>query len=135
MKAPARSDRQPKVDPRTVSRVKKICLGLPEATLLTFEHVPHLGFRVAQKNFAVYTVDHHGDGRICLGVRAEMGENSELVASDPERFGLPKYMAHHGWVEYYLDLPHRPPEWDEVTELVRDSYRIQAPKRLTALLD
>jgi predicted DNA-binding protein (MmcQ/YjbR family) len=124
-----------KEDPKVVARVKKICLALPEASLVTHEHVPHLGFRVAdRKNFAYYTMDHHGDGRICLSVRAEKGENAELVASDPERFGLPKYMAQHGWVEYFLDLLSRPPDWDEVAELVADSYRLQAPKRLLKLL-
>ena len=57
------------------------------------------------------------------------------MASDPERFGLPKYVARHGYVSYFLDLPNRPPDWDEVDELVRDSYRLQAPKRLVRLLD
>jgi hypothetical protein len=59
----------------------------------------------------------------------------ELVATDPERFGLPKYVARHGWVTYYLDLPGRPVDWDEVAELVQESYIIQAPTRLAPLLD
>jgi len=84
---------------------------------------------------AWFTVDEHGDGRVALGVRADAKENEALVAADPERFGLPKYVARHGWVTYYLDLPDRPVDWDEVAELVRDSYRLQAPKRLSRLLD
>jgi hypothetical protein len=63
------------------------------------------------------------------------GENEELVATDPERFGLPKYVARHGWVTYYLDLPGRPVDWDEVAELVQESYIIQAPTRLARLFD
>jgi hypothetical protein len=58
----------------------------------------------------------------------------ELVAMDGERFGLPKYVARHGWVRYYLDLADRTVDWDEVKELVRDSYRIQAPTRLVRSL-
>ena len=41
----------------------------------------------------------------------------------------------HGYVSYLLDLTHRPVDWAEVTELLRDSYRLQAPKRLVRLLD
>ena len=46
--------------------------------------------------------------RIALIVRAEAQENEGLVASDPQRFGLPKYVARHGYVSYFLDLPDRP---------------------------
>jgi hypothetical protein len=80
-------------------------------------------------------VNEHGSGRIALIVRAAPKENEELVASDPERFELPKYVARHGYVSYFLDLPKRAVDWDEVTELVRDSYRLVAPKRLARELD
>jgi hypothetical protein len=115
-------------------RVMAICLALPEAEVVE-RHPPHCGFVVGKKNFVWYTVNEHGDGRITLIVRAEPHVNEELFASDPERFGLPKYVAQHGYVSYFLDLPERPPDWAEVTELVRDSYRMQAPKRLVKLLD
>ena len=93
-------------------------------------HPPHRGFRIGARNFAYYTVDEHGDGRIALVVRAEPGVSGSLVARDEERFALPRYMARHGWVTYYLDLESRPVEWAEVEALVLDSYRLQAPARL-----
>jgi predicted DNA-binding protein (MmcQ/YjbR family) len=117
-----------------LKRLTTICLALPEATA-DDRHPPHRGFVVNKKNFAWFTVNEHGDGRVALGIRADAKENEALVASDPERFGLPKYVARHGWVTYFLDLPDRPADWAEVTELVRDSYRLQAPKRLGRLLD
>src|SRR5207237_10195216 len=117
-----------------LARVTTICLALPDAGA-DDRHPPHRGFVVGKKNFAWFTVNEHGDGRVALGVRADANENEELVASDPRRFGLPRYVARHGWVTYYLDLPDRPVDWAEVTELVRESYRLQAPKRLTRLLD
>jgi len=120
-------------DPDVLACLTSICLALPEATA-DDRHPPHRGFVVNKKNFAWYTDNEHGDGRAALGVRAGAGHNEELVASDAGRFGLPKYVARHGWVNYYLDLPDRPVDWDEVTELVTDSYRIQAPKRLIRLL-
>ena len=115
-------------------RVIAICLELPEVEVAD-GHPPHRGFKVGKKNLGWFTVNEHGSGRIALTVRAAPHENEELVASDPERFELPKYVAHHGYVSYFLDLPTRPVDWDEVTELVRDSYRLVAPKRLVRLLD
>ena len=120
-------------DPDLLNRLTAICLALPEASA-DDKHPPHRGFAVGKKNFAWYTENEHGDGRVALGVRAGGRENEALVASDPDRFGLPKYVAHHGWVTYYLDLPGRPVDWTEVIELVRDSYRLQAPARLARLI-
>ena len=115
-------------------RVIAICLELPEVEVVD-SHPPHRGFKVAGKNLGWFTVNEHGSERIALIVRAAPQENEALVASDPERFELPKYVAHHGYVSYFLDLPKRKVDWDEVTELVRDSYRLVAPKRLVRLLD
>jgi hypothetical protein len=103
-----------------LDRATNICLALREATA-DDRHPPYRGFLVGKKNFAWFVVDEHGDGRIGLGVRAAPGEKEELVATDPERFRLPKYVACHGWVTYYLDLPGRRVDWDEVAELVQES--------------
>ncbi len=118
---------------RVLARLTSICLALPEAEA-NERHPPHRGFVVAKKNFAWYTVHEHGSDHIALGVRAERKDNEALVASDPVRFELPKYMAHHGWVNYFLDVRGRPVDWTEVEELVRDSYLIQAPRRLARLV-
>lgn len=116
-----------------LARLTTICLALPEA-VADDRHPPHRGFVVNKKNFAWFTVDEHGDGRVAVILRAAAKENEALVASDPQRFGLPKYVARHGWVTYFVDLSDRPADWAEVTELVLDSYRLQAPKRLIRLL-
>ena len=116
-----------------LARSTTICLALPEA-VADDRHPPHRGFVVNKKNFAWFTVDEHGDGRVAVILRAAAKENEALVASDPQRFGLPKYVARHGWVTYFVDLSDRPADWAEVTELVLDSYRLQAPKRLIRLL-
>jgi hypothetical protein len=55
-----------------------------------------------------------------------------LVASDPARYFVPAYVGHKGWVGARLDVDQ---DWDEMTELIEDSYRMIAPKRLAALLD
>jgi hypothetical protein len=54
-----------------------------------------------------------------------------LVASDPARFFVPKYVGSKGWVGIRLDVD---PDWAEIAEIAEDSYRMIAPKRLVARL-
>jgi hypothetical protein len=79
-----------------------------------------------------HTVDHHGDGRISLSLRAAKGENETLVASDPDTFFMPPYVARHGYVGIRLDRSEV--DWEEVRELVTDAYLIAAPERLSKLI-
>jgi len=60
------------------------------------------------------------------------GDNKSLASSQPARFYLPDYLASKGWVGLRLDIGKI--DWDEVAELVRGSYRLIAPKRLTAVV-
>jgi hypothetical protein len=113
----------------SVDRVSEICRGLPECEI---EGDQHHKLSVAGKTLGWHTVDHHGDGRISLSVRAPKGENEALVASDPDTFFMPPYVAHHGYVGIYLDRPNV--DWDEVRELVTDAYLLVAPKRLSKLV-
>lgn len=92
----------------------------------------HTGFQVRAKKFAWYLDDHHGDGKVALSVRLSPGVNRELTELHPDRFFLPAYVAQHGWVSLRLDTGKI--DWDEVELLVRDSYRLQAPRRLAALV-
>lgn len=112
-----------------LERLRTICNDLPECEIAGDQH--HR-ITVAGKPMGWYTVDHHGDGRISLAVRAATGENEALVASDPGKFFMPPYMARHGYVGIHLDRPRV--DWDEVEELVTDAYAIAAPKRLSKLL-
>jgi hypothetical protein len=113
------------------ARVAETCLALPEAIEETMNQ--HAAYLVRNKKFAYYLDDHHGDGRLAVNCRAEPGENEALVAEDPVRFYIPPYVGPRGWVGLYVDLDDV--DWDEVAELVADSYRLVAPKRLSALLD
>ena len=115
---------------RTIDEVRRICADLPECEV---EGDRHHKLSVRGKTMGWHTVDHHGDGRVSLTVRAARGENATLVATDPEKFFLPPYVAHHGYVGVHLDLDDV--DWDEIRELVVDAYRLVAPKRLAASLD
>ena len=113
----------------SVERLLNICHGLPECEVAGDQHHK---LTVAGKTMGWHTVDHHGDGRISLSLRAPKGENEALVASDPDKFFMPPYVAHHGYVGIYLDGPNV--DWGEVRELVTDAYIIAAPKRLSKLV-
>lgn len=106
-------------------RLRAICLALPEA--MEKEAWGDPTFRVRDRIFAMFK---QGDGRPSLWCKALPGSQTVLVGADPERFFVPPYVGHRGWVGMRLD---RWPDWNEVAELVRRSYRLTAPKRLGRL--
>lgn len=117
---------------RRKARLTEICEGFPEAASEPSGHGPHVVYRVRKKTFAWYVDNHHGDDRISLWVKVTLDEQQALVGSDPERFYSAPYMGQHGWVGARLDLPDV--DWDEITELLTESYRLIAPKRLVEQL-
>jgi len=108
------------------ARLTEICHALPEVT--SEGHEPHVIYTVRGRNFAYFQEDHHGDGRVALVCKAPPGENAALVATDPVRFFTPSYVGRGGWIGLRLDTGSV--DWAEVAELVHDSYRLVAPKRL-----
>lgn len=114
----------------TLSRVTEICLAFPEAERTYGGQ--HARFLVRGKTFAYYLVDHHGDGIAGLTCKAPPGAAEAMIAAGPVRFYRPDYLGPKGWVGLRLDLD--PIDWTEVAELLTDSYRLIAPKRLAALV-
>lgn len=107
-----------------IDRLRAICLALPEAQEKEAWGDPT--FRVRDR---ISAMEKRGDGRISLWCKAPPGSQAVLIGADPERFFVPPYVGQKGWVGVRLD---RDPDWDEVAELVRRSYRLIAPKRLAA---
>lgn len=70
----------------------------------------------------------------CQGMELEgIGDYLEIDRPRPlvfERFHVPKYVGHHGWVGLWLDLPDI--DWSEIGDLLADAYRMTAPKTLVA---
>jgi hypothetical protein len=109
-----------------LKRLRALCLALPEAEEReTWEEAT---FRVRDKIFAMHIADD-GDGRPALWCKAPPGSQTHLVEADPERFFVPPYVGHKGWIGMWLD---RRVEWREVKVVVERSYRMTAPKRLVA---
>jgi phosphoribosylglycinamide formyltransferase-1 len=117
-----------KVDAR-LKRVTEICAKLAESTMT--RHGSHAGFVVGKKTFAWYLDNHHGDGIVAITCKVAPGDNELLAKAQPERFYLPAYIGSRGWVALRLDAGEI--DWEEVRELLYESYRRLAPKKLAAL--
>jgi predicted DNA-binding protein (MmcQ/YjbR family) len=117
--------------PDLLHEVAEICLSLPEAT--REDANGHAMFAVRGKKFAYFLNDHHGDGIVSVCVKVTPGQGVALMGADDDRFYRPAYMGPRGWIGLRLDLGEV--DWAEVRSLVTGSYRLQAPKRLSSLID
>ena len=114
-----------------LDRVRAICMALPEATERPSHGAPTF-FIAGKKTFVMFHDDHHGDGILGLWCAAPPGAQQELVDEEPERFYVPAYVGHRGWIGVRLD---RSPDWSEVAEIIEDAYRAVAGPRHLKLLD
>ncbi len=115
--------------PSPLVRLRKLCLALPEAHEVIAWGEPT--FRVRNKLFAMYASagNHHGAGRPAVWCKAAPGNQELMIAAEPRRFFRPPYVGPSGWVGVWLDGRVR---WGQLADLLRDSYRMTAPKRLLA---
>jgi hypothetical protein len=118
--------------PSPLARLRKLCLALPEAHEVEAWGEPT--FRVRNKLFAMYAhaENHHGGGRPSVWCKAGPGNQAAMVQANPDRFFVPPYVGPSGWVGIRLDSGV---DWAEVGELMRDAYRLVAPKRLLSTLN
>lgn len=118
------------VDPaereRTLERLRQICLGLPE-TSERLSHGAPTFFVHGKRAFLMVMTDHHGDGRFAIWCAAPDGMQRMLVEADPERFFVPPYVGHRGWLGVRLD---RTVDWNELAGIAEDAYADVAPAKL-----
>ncbi len=109
-----------------LATVREICLGLPETSERLSHGAPTFFVR-EKRSFATVWDDHHGDGRFALICAAPEGMQAELVAGDPERFYVPPYVGHRGWIGVRLD---RSFDREETAGIIEDAFAEVAPARL-----
>ncbi len=114
--------------PSPVARLRKLCLALPEAHELEAWGEPT--FRIRNKMFAMYAApnNHHGGGRPAVWCKASPVNQRLMIEAAPDRFFVPPYVGPSGWIGVWLDGKI---DWKELGELLADSYRMIAPKKLT----
>jgi len=116
---------------QALQRIREICTSLPEVSERPSHGSPAFFIR-GKKTLCMFVDDHHGDGILGIWCPAFPGVQEELVEQEPERFFRPPYVGPSGWVGVRLD---RQVDWDEVREILTDSYRKVAPKTLLKQLD
>jgi predicted DNA-binding protein (MmcQ/YjbR family) len=109
-----------------IVRLRAVCMALPEAS--ERETWGDATFRVRDKIFAM---GRGGTEINAIYCKARPGVQEMLVATDSERFFLPAYVGHNGWIGVNLNAGT---DWEELEDLITESYRMTAPKRLSALI-
>ena len=115
------------VDDDALERLRDICLAFPEAS--EQGGVGRPTFKVRQKIFAMR---HLMDGRLSVWLKAPPGAQGALIQASPDIFFMPPYVGRHGWVGAWLDADL---DWGLLADLIEDSYRMTAPKRLVKQMD
>ena len=105
--------------------VREICLHLPETTEVISHGFPN--FRVADKTFATFSVNHHGDGRVALLLAMGPGAQLYHVTIEPQYYFIPPYVGSRGWVGIELN---KRLSWKTVALRVWEAYEWIAPGRL-----
>ena len=110
-----------------LDRIRKLCLALPEAEEKPFGGHTAPSFRVRDKLFVMTSEDGTS-----MTLKGRPGVQQALVGDDPTRFFVPRYVGAKGWVGIVLGIDQ---DWDEIGELIEESYRMTAPKQVAARLD
>ena len=113
---------------RTIpAAVRELCLAFPDAE--EFESHGSPNFRARKgKVFAVWALNHHGDGHVGLWLNTPALEQSRLLASSKHLY-KPAYVGPSGWIGIELN---KGISWKRVCELVHMAYVNSSPAKLVA---
>lgn len=111
---------------RMLERLREICLALPETSERLSHGAPTFFVR-DKRAFLMVLTNHHGDGRFAIWCAAPAGVQGMLVESDAEKFFVPPYVGHRGWLGVRLD---RDLDWAELAGIAEDAYAEVAPPKL-----
>jgi predicted DNA-binding protein (MmcQ/YjbR family) len=125
-----------KVPDDIVKRIRALCLALPEVTVRADEpqtpaRSTAQSFDIRRRSFCLLVAREDSAGKPVplLVLRAGPDEREALLAT-----GHPFFASRAGR-DRIVVLLTGDTDWEEIRELVTESYRILAPKKLTALLD
>jgi hypothetical protein len=117
-------------------RIRALCLALPEVTVRADDSLSPArsqahSFEIRRRSFCllVARADPAGRPMTVLVLRADPEERRALLAA-----GHPFFPTRAGRDRVGVVLDDET-DWAEIRELVTESYRILAPKKLSALLD
>jgi predicted DNA-binding protein (MmcQ/YjbR family) len=119
--------------PRSIPKaVRELCLAFPFAEEFESHGSPNFRSREGSRKgkvFAVFALNHHGDGHVALWLNTPALEQSRLIASAPKHIFKPQYVGPSGWIGVELN---RGFSWKRVIELVHMAYTNSSPAKLAA---
>ncbi|WP_181764812.1 MmcQ/YjbR family DNA-binding protein [Streptomyces albidus (ex Kaewkla and Franco 2022)] len=116
-----------------MDRLERIAARLPEAERVDIEQWgDHPTFRVRGKNF----VFCDGEARH-LSLKLSREEAAAVAATDPGVEPAGYGLGRHGWIALTLTPGEDQDEdrWQQITEWVRTSYTLVAPRRLARIVE
>lgn len=108
-----------------IRKLRSMCLALPETTEGSAFGVPV--WRAGKKTFACT-----GHGRDGMTLMFWVGVDRQAMLTADERFQIPAYMGHNGWIS--IDVTEHA-DWEEIRALMLESYRHFALRRMLDALD
>ena len=115
-----------------LDEVRRICGALPEVSERVSHGSPTFFVREKKTLCTLHQYDFHGEPGTSLWTAGPPGVQQQLIDDEPERSFRPPYVGHRGWIGVRLD---HDVDWTEVDTIVRDAYRLVAPKTLVRQLD
>ena len=113
-----------------MERLEALVATLPEAVRVDIEAWGgEPTFRVRNKNFVFASKDATN-----LSFKLDKEEAAAVVASDDNAFPTGYGLGRHGWVSVKIRQRCSAAKWQEVTEWVRTSYTMVAPKKLAKIV-
>lgn len=112
--------------------VRELCLAFPGVEEFESHGSPNYRARDGARKgkvFAVFALNHHGDGRVALWLATPPLEQSRLIASAPKAVFKPPYVGPSGWIGVELN---RGFSWKRVIELAHMAYVANSPPKLVA---
>jgi hypothetical protein len=132
----ARASAPVEISEEVLERVRALCLALPEVTVrvdesLVSQRSTAYSFEIRRRSFCLLIAVAGASGKPAplLLLRADSDERVALLSA-----GHPFFAPRVGHGRVGVMLTHDA-DWQEIRELVTDSYRTLAPKKLTAPLD
>jgi len=112
---------------KTIERVRKICLAMPE-TMEKLSHGEPTWF-ARNRVFVTLSNNHHNDGNVAIVCNAPEGAQEALVEAEPEHFYRPPYVGSAGWIGVRLDTGL---DWKVIASLIVQAHEVTSAKRKRA---
>ncbi len=109
--------------PDPLVRLRALCTAFADVEE-RLSHGEPSWFIQTGRQFAMFA-DHHHDDRVAVWLEAAPGAQQALVAAASDRFFVPAYVGHRGWLGVYLDVPV---DWKELAAIVRDAHETAVRK-------